>query len=106
MAAYHRGIDLLLSFRATRGICSHRHPSESQLCEQCGDVYISKFFSSSFPKILILSNLRVGDRAGYRQNIEPQGLTAKIFRNKDLAPVREPLKGSAMENLLGEPSRM
>jgi hypothetical protein len=35
------------------------------------------------------------------QDIEPQGLTAKIFKNKDFASS----SGCVAENLLGEPSR-
>jgi len=34
------------------------------------------------------------------QNLEPQGLVAKIFRNKDLASDWEPLTRSVVENLL------
>ena len=42
------------------------------------------FFRCS-PKILIAKNLWVGIGYKPRQNLETQGLTAKIFGNKDLA---------------------
>jgi hypothetical protein len=43
------------------------------------------FFSFAFSKIFILNDLPSMDPAGSAQNIDPQGLTAKIFQNKDLA---------------------
>src|SRR5450631_3067452 len=44
---------------------------------------------------------------GYRaQNIEPQGLTAKIFWNKGLALCAKPLRGSLEANGLEELSRV
>src|SRR5580692_328255 len=64
------------------------------------------FFSIRLRKILILNDLVNFDRMGSAQNIEPQGLTAKIFQNKDLAPGRRQFRESAVENWLGEPSRM
>jgi hypothetical protein len=63
------------------------------------------FFAHS-PKILILKNLPSGYPSESPQNLEPQGLAAKIFENKDLAAGPEPLNGSMVENWLGEPSRM
>jgi hypothetical protein len=44
--------------------------------------------------------------AGYSQNLEPQGLTAKILWNKDLAADEKPLMGSVVEDLFGELSRI
>jgi len=41
-----------------------------------------------------------------RQNIEPQGLIAKIFQNKDLASDLESLSRSVVTNLLVDASRM
>jgi hypothetical protein len=46
---------------------------------------VSTFFSFHFSKIFILNDLSGMDPAGSVQNLEPQGLTAKIFHNKDLA---------------------
>ena len=43
------------------------------------------------PKILISQHLRAPGYGGYGQNPEPQGLAAKIFRNKDLASDLEEL---------------
>jgi hypothetical protein len=63
-------------------------------------------FFFPFSKILILKNLRDGDRVESAQNPEPQGLTAKIFLNKELAADWEPLREAVVENWLGEPSRM
>ena len=62
--------------------------------ERCGDrvAFLEKpgvmdphIFFGAFSKILILKNLRGGDRVESAQNLEPQGLIAKIFWNKDLA---------------------
>src|SRR6266700_7578119 len=39
------------------------------------------------------------------QNPEPQGVTAKIFRSKDLVSSLEPLRGLGAKNFLEEPSR-
>jgi hypothetical protein len=44
-----------------------------------------QFFSSSFCKIFNSLMLRLSDRRLPRQNIEPEGLTSKIFQNKELA---------------------
>jgi hypothetical protein len=41
------------------------------------------FFCAHFCKILILRNLLDRARAVSAQNLEPQGLTAKIFWNKE-----------------------
>ncbi len=43
------------------------------------------FFSSLFCKIFIRLMLRLIDRRRSRQNLEPEGLTRKIFWNKELA---------------------
>ena len=42
-------------------------------------------FFAAFSKILILKNLRSGDRLESAQNPEPQGPVCKIFQNKGLA---------------------
>jgi hypothetical protein len=60
----------------------------------------------AFSKILILKNLRSGDRDESTQNIEPQGLISIIFWNKELAADWEPLEEVVVENWVGEPSRM
>jgi hypothetical protein len=44
---------------------------------------VSTFFFP-FSKIFILNDLPGTDPMGSVQNLEPQGLTAKIFQNKDL----------------------
>ena len=44
--------------------------------------------------------------AGYGQNLEQQGLIAKIFRNKDLASEFDPFTALTVEKLLGEPARI
>jgi hypothetical protein len=64
-----------------------------------GGTYVSIFFFVTFPKILIPKNLRARDLGGSGQNPEPQGLTAKIFSNKDLASNLSPVM-----KLLVEPS--
>ena len=45
----------------------------------------SDIFFFDIHKIFILKDLDGGDRLVSAQDIEPQGLTAKIFWNKDLA---------------------
>jgi hypothetical protein len=47
-------------------------------------------FPVDFSKIFILNDLLAPDRFGSAQNLEPQGLTCKIFQNKDLAWVVTP----------------
>jgi hypothetical protein len=42
-------------------------------------------FFCLFSKVFILKQLWASDLVGSGQNLEPQGLTAKIFRNKGLA---------------------
>src|SRR6266576_3340879 len=42
-------------------------------------------FFVHIPKIFILKHLWDGDRVESPQNLEPQGLSGKIFWNKDLA---------------------
>jgi len=67
------------------------------------------YFSSGSAKVFILNGLWVVGMAGSGQNLDPERLTAKIFRNKELASDcadRDPLLGSAVEKLLREPSRM
>ena len=59
-------------------------------------------FSVLFLKILIPNDLRARVYGGPGQNIEPQGLAAKISANKDLVADLGPPRRSAMENLLGE----
>ena len=44
--------------------------------------------------------------AEYGQNLEPQGLTAKMFRDKDLAAQLEGASRLVVEDLFGEPSRI
>jgi hypothetical protein len=51
-----------------------------------------RFFFAQFPKILILKNLPSRYPSESPQNLEPQGLVAKIFQNKDLAGDQESLK--------------
>ncbi len=48
-------------------------------------------FSSPFCKVFILLMLPMPHPRDSRQNIEPQGLTRKIFWNKELAPYFGPL---------------
>jgi hypothetical protein len=50
-----------------------------------------QFFSSSDCKILILLMLLTMGRRHSGQNIEPEGLTSKIFWNKELAVHLGPL---------------
>src|ERR1035437_4507235 len=83
----------------------------------------SLFFCSLTPKMFILKDLPCWDRVGSGQNLEPQGLTAKIFWNKDLSSAPRRLRWRCQrvhrsfallrmtvrlpgENGLGEPSRM
>ena len=51
---------------------------------------VSHFFFVPFSKILISKDLRDGDDTRSRQNLEREGLTGKIFQNKDLAAHFEP----------------
>jgi hypothetical protein len=67
------------------------HPDDALRPSEIGPlgVHISihppLFFSSDPAKVLILNNLWVWDRMGSGQNIDLEGLAAKIFRDKDLA---------------------
>jgi hypothetical protein len=45
----------------------------------------SRFFLRPISKILVLKKLGTADRPLSPQNLEPQGLTGKILRNKELA---------------------
>src|SRR5947207_2891429 len=65
--------------------------SEGTLAEQDGAGNTFQFFSSQFCKIFILLMLRSRGQRNSRQNLEPQGLTRKIFWNKELAPYFGPL---------------
>ena len=65
-----------------------------------------KIFFGVVRKILRAKGLRARDRGISGQNIEPQGLTAKIFWNKGLALCAEPLRGSLAENGVEDLSRM
>ena len=66
----------------------------------------ARFFFGVVRKILRAKGLRARGRGISGQNLEPQGLTAKIFWNKGLALCAEPLRGSLAENGLEELSRM
>jgi hypothetical protein len=66
----------------------------------------ARFFFGVVRKILMAKGLRARGMGVPGQNIEPQGLTAKIFWNKGLALCAEPLRGSLAENGLEELSRM
>ena len=72
------------------------------------DISVNVFFYP-FSRIFIPKDLRARGQGGYGQNIEPQGLTAKIFGSKDLAAdllTWSLLRKSVVENLLGEHSRI
>jgi len=66
----------------------------------------ARFFFGVVGKILMAKGLRARGREIAGQNLEPQGLTAKIFWNKGLALCAEPLRGSLAENGLEELSRI
>ncbi len=65
-----------------------------------------RIFLIRIPKILIPNELCGLGQKWSSQNLEPQGLTGKIFWNKDLAPRRNTVRESAWTNRLGERSRM
>jgi hypothetical protein len=67
---------------------------------------LQDFFFGVVRKVLMAKGLRARGMGVSGQNIEPQGLTAKIFWNKGLALCAEPLRGSLAENGVEDLSRM
>ena len=66
----------------------------------------ARFFFGVVRKILMAKGLRARGRGTSGQNLEPQGLTAKIFWNKGLALCAEALRRSPAKNGLKELSRI
>lgn len=67
-------------------------------------IYPFTIFLLCRPKIFVSLDLPRVDMSRCRQNLEPQALMARIFRNKDLASDSRPLRGTVVANWLGEPS--
>jgi len=69
-------------------------------------IYISTIFFSPILEDPHFQEVARAESRGNRQNLEPQTLAAKIFRNNDLRSGKEWLTKSMVENLLGPGSRM